>query len=74
MVKAGKNVLVWKVIWSCRKRKQQMSKAAKSKMWVTGKLEKSISQLTMRQIRIKMAGYLPIHDGVISDHSMCYVE
>ena len=31
-----------------------MSKAAKSQMWVTGKLEKSISKLTMRQISIEM--------------------
>ena len=31
-----------------------MSNAVKSQMWVTGQLEKSISQLTMHQIRIKM--------------------
>ena len=54
LIKAGKNVLVWKVIWSCRKRKQQLSNAIKNRMWVTGQSEKSISQLTMLQIRIEM--------------------
>ena len=24
-------------------------------------------------VTIRKAGYLPIHDGVISDHRMCYV-
>ena len=54
LVKAGKNVLVWKVIWSCKKRKQQMSKAVRNQMWVTGQTERSISQLTISEIRIEM--------------------
>ena len=24
--------------------------------------------------RVRREGYLPMHDGVISDHRMCYVE
>ena len=33
-----------------------------------------IFMLTSLVGTVRNAGYLPIHDGVISDHRMCYVE
>ena len=54
LTKAGKGVLVWKTIWSCRQRKQPLSKIIKNNIEVTGLSEKDVAKLTLKQIRIEL--------------------
>ena len=51
---AGKRVLVWKAIWSCKRRKQLMRKIIRNNIDITGLSEKIISNLTVKQIRIEL--------------------
>ena len=50
----GKRVLVWKAIWSCRRRKKSMSKIIKNNIEITGLLGKEVAKLSVKQIRIEL--------------------
>ena len=54
LTKAGKRVLVWKAIWSCRRRKQPMSKIIKNNIDITELSGKEVAKLTIKHIRIEI--------------------
>ena len=53
---AGRKVLVWKAIWSCKKRKQPISSVIRRNIGLTEYSEQALATLTLQQIRIELRG------------------
>ena len=54
LTRAGKIVLIWRVIWSCHHRKQTLSRVIIANINTIGSCEKEVAMISMHAIRIKL--------------------
>ena len=54
LTKAGKIVLIWRAIWSCRCRKQKLSRVIIANINIIGSCEKDVAMMSMHAIRMKL--------------------